>query len=57
MARVAIVKKDDKPVAAKVTVGRGMGRGPRDGTGPRAQAGLCPRTNAIDQINSAVCKG
>ena len=51
MARVAVIKKDSKPVVAKVTTGgRGMGRGPRNGTGPRARVGVCPRVSASDQI-------
>ena len=49
MARVTVVKKDGKPVAAKVTSVR---RGPRNGTGPRARAGLCSGIDALSQITS-----
>ena len=55
MARVAVIKKDDKPVVAKVTTNRPR-RGRRDGTGPRARAGLCPNNSAIEQIASACRK-
>ena len=47
-----MIKKDDKPLAVRVAsntrVGRGMG--PRNGTGPRARAGLCSGPTAAGQI-------
>ena len=56
MARVAVVKKEGKPVAASVS--NTTVRGPRDGsrmgsrngTGPRARMGLCPNITAAEQI-------
>ncbi len=48
MARVAVVKKDGKPVAASVS--NTTVRGPRNGTGPRARMGLCPNITAAEQI-------
>ena len=54
MAKVTVVKKDNKPVAASISSTRvvptGSRRGPRNGTGPRARMGLCPNINAADQI-------
>jgi len=51
MATVKVVKKNGEPVAASVSVSRGGSRmGPRNGTGPRARAGLCPRVSASDQV-------
>ena len=37
MAKVTVVKKSPKT-------------GPKNGTGPKARAGLCPKQNAINQI-------
>ena len=54
MARVSVVKKNGKPVAASVSTGNTR-RPMRSRV--RARAGLCPGVNAISQIASNNKKG